>query len=94
MNHCTGGEGAFHIDYLTYLEGWVERGDAPEKLTSFHVSIDNAKDTRELIERRMEFPLDPSTIEFSRPVYPYPTLTKYRGHGDPKNAASFEPVNP
>ena len=94
MNHCTGGEGAFHVDYLTYLEAWVERGEAPEKLTSFHVSIDNAKDTRELIERRLEFPLDPSTIEFSRPVYPYPTLTKYRGHGDPKNAASFEPVNP
>jgi hypothetical protein len=94
MNHCTGGEGAFHVDYLTYLEAWVERAKAPEKLTSFHVSIDNAKDTRELIERRLEFPLDPSTIEFSRPIYPYPTLTRYRGHGDPKDEASFEPVNP
>jgi hypothetical protein len=94
MNHCTGGEGAFDVDYLTYLEAWVEKREAPEELTGFHVSIDGAKDARELIEQRLEFPLDPATIEFSRPFFPYPQLTKYRGRGDPNNAASFGPANP
>jgi feruloyl esterase len=98
MDHCTGGEGAFAVDYLGYLETWVEKGQPPEKLISAHVEIhdlrpDNPDYSQELM-RRSEFPLDPATIEFSRPVYPYPTIAKYLGRGDPGNAASFGPVEP
>jgi len=32
MRHCTGGDGAYAIDYLSYLEAWVERGTPPDKL--------------------------------------------------------------
>ena len=32
--------------------------------------------------------------ERTRPIYPYPTLARYSGKGDPKQAASFVPVEP
>jgi hypothetical protein len=101
MNHCSGGDGAFAVDWLTYLEAWVEEATAPDKLVSFHVNVDDdllnkatqgdLKATRTLT-RGPDFPLDPKSITFSRPVYPYPTAAKYLGHGDPKDAASFGPV--
>lgn len=37
MGHCSGGEGASAIDYLSYLERWVEHGKAPEKIVGRHV---------------------------------------------------------
>lgn len=43
--HGTGGDGAFAVDYLTYLEDWVERGRPPDKLLAAHV------DDRYLMER-------------------------------------------
>lgn len=36
MTHCGGGEGADQIDYLTYLEDWVERGRPPDKMIGTH----------------------------------------------------------
>jgi Tannase and feruloyl esterase len=38
MGHCSGGEGAWSIDYLSYLERWVERSAAPPQLTGRHPS--------------------------------------------------------
>ncbi len=38
MKHCTGGDGAFAIDYLTYLEEWVEHGQAPDSMIGAHVN--------------------------------------------------------
>jgi len=37
MDHCTGGVGAYAIDYLTYLEDWVEQHKAPDVLLGAHV---------------------------------------------------------
>ena len=96
------GEGAFAVDWLTYLDAWVEQGRAPDKVISSHVKIEDL--TKEVsrgdqaaaveMERRTQFPLDVAMVEFSRPVYPYPTLARYLGDGDPKDAASFGPVEP
>jgi feruloyl esterase len=36
VGHCSGGPGADTIDYLTYLENWVERGDSPDQLLATH----------------------------------------------------------
>lgn len=35
--------------------------------------------------------LDPATAKttMSRPIYPYPTTSRYRGNGDPNEASSF-----
>lgn len=71
MNHCGDGAGAHSIDYLSYLEAWVERGRAPD------VMIGSS-----------------TTREFTRPVYPYPVRSRYRGTGDSNKAESFVPVEP
>jgi feruloyl esterase len=34
------------------------------------------------------------TVTRTRPVYPYPTVARYKGSGDPNNAASFAPYTP
>lgn len=99
MNHGANTvDGAFVVDWLNYLEAWVEKGQTPDKVISSHVRLDDLRldnpDDFRLLMRRLRIPLDPATIEFSRPVYPYPTRTKYLGDGDPKDAASFGPVEP
>jgi hypothetical protein len=32
MEHCWGGDGPFAIDYISAMEAWVERGEAPDTL--------------------------------------------------------------
>jgi hypothetical protein len=36
MGHCGGGEGASNVDYVSYLEEWVEKGRAPDALLATH----------------------------------------------------------
>jgi|ERR1700722_5446888 len=38
MNHCGGGVGAYAVDYLSYLETWVEENKAPDVMIGAHVS--------------------------------------------------------
>jgi len=94
MRHCSGGAGAYAIDFLAYTEDWVERGKAPDKLLSAHlrdnlphmtISGNPYKD--------IAFPLAAPLVDFTRPVYPYPIRARYKGTGDPNDAASFLPVN-
>lgn len=98
MNHGpTVPDGVFVVDWLSYLEAWVEKDRAPDELIVSHINLDgfdlrNVEDLNRL-ERLQRLPTDPATIEFSRPVYPYPIQARYTGHGDPKVAASFRPVN-
>lgn len=88
MNHCTGGAGAFAIDYLTYLEAWVEKGTAPDVMIGSHVS-----DISYTAAHFLTFPLDGEAhVTFTRPVYPYPILARYKGSGDPNDAANFKAV--
>ena len=67
MLHCGGGPGAADIDYLTALERWVEAGEAPDSLLAYKVR--NAVPT---CQHQPRFPLPPGTVEYTRPVYPYP----------------------
>jgi pimeloyl-ACP methyl ester carboxylesterase len=106
MKHCSGGDGAFAVDYLSYLEDWVENHHAPDRIVGAHVETayllqhsedDGAsiKDRVWLAALKLPFPLDPAApVSFSRPAYPYPMLTKYKGRGDPNDPASFEPSEP
>lgn len=36
MEHCWGGDGPFAIDYISAMEAWVERGEAPARLRAAH----------------------------------------------------------
>jgi hypothetical protein len=90
MGHCTGGEGAYLIDYLSYLEDWVEKGQPPDRLIGVHPNDPQAVPPLAF----GLYPLDPAQIKFSRPIYPYPARAMYSGHGDPNAAASFKRRSP
>lgn len=93
MDHCGGGvgnTGASEIDYLDYLEKWVEHGQAPDKLIAAHVN--DSYLTRH-DRSQLKFPLATDVpIDFTRPIYPYPLRAKYKGDGNPADAGSFVPV--
>lgn len=64
MSHCSGGAGAYAIDYLSHMVEWVESGNAPDMMMGYH--------PKEQTDRfGADFPLEPEMIKFSRPVYPY-----------------------
>ena len=83
VDHCIGGPGADLIDYLSALEAWVERGEAPDSLLAI-----KAKPDPDTPDWRRLFPIAADQIEFSRPVFPYPARTVYRS-GDPTKASSY-----
>ncbi len=97
MGHAFG-DGAFAVDWLSCLEAWVEHERAPGEVLSFHIKIDdldlNKPEHFGEVFRRMTLPWNADAIEFARPVYPYPIVARYRGHGDPRRASSFGPVEP
>jgi hypothetical protein len=106
MGHCTGGAGAYAIDYLSYLETWVEKGKAPDAMIGAHVSdsylaampIDWTSSTpltpelKALVApSRLQFPLDPTiSVSFTRPVYPFPDYAVFNGTGSASAAGNFE----
>jgi len=99
MNHCLGGAGAWAIDYVSYLEDWVERGQAPAVMIGSHLDMDEFRHAHPSSEPNFaaefeQFRNDPHNVKFTRPMYPYPVRARYQGNGDPNKAASFAPVNP
>ena len=88
MNHCSGGAGAYAIDYLAYLEEWVENGSAPDKLVGVHPKAEGGDSFG------TNLPLPDDAVEFSRPSYAYPLKVRYDGKGDPNSAESFVPIAP
>jgi len=89
MTHCYGGPGATSFgavgqqippvrdaahDIQTALENWVEHGTAPAQLTSTKFTDDQAA-TR--------------SVKLTRPLCLYPTVPRYKGTGDPNDAANF-----
>ena len=90
QSHIPGNVGAESIDYLLALEAWVERGQAPDVLVGRKLkSI-----TRMLGPIVLEQDLQPANYLYSRPHYPYPIQSRYRGKGAPDDAASFGPWDP
>jgi hypothetical protein len=88
MNHCTEGDGVFVIDYLSYLEAWVEHRHPPNVMIGRHV-----KDLPKYGGWGLRVPLAPDMpVAFSKPIYPYPLYPRYRGRGDPTKAENFGPV--
>jgi feruloyl esterase len=86
VEHCAGGVGASSIDYLSAMQNWVERDSPPDKLIAYHLK---SKAPLTMSSLWATFPLNPQDIAFSRPVYPYPVMARYRGSGDPNSGSSF-----
>jgi feruloyl esterase len=89
MTHCYAGPGATSFggvgqqippardathDIQTALENWVERGTAPAQLVATKFTDDKAA-TR--------------SVRLTRPLCLYPTVPRYKGTGDPNDAANF-----
>jgi feruloyl esterase len=87
VDHCSGGPGADTVDYLAYLEAWVEKGIAPDVLLAARMK----PDSKVFFPDLPPLPLDPAKVELTRPLYPYPVRARYKGTGNPNDAASFEP---
>jgi pimeloyl-ACP methyl ester carboxylesterase len=92
MAHCSGGPGATAFgqsvngpnpsdpsdDILSALDRWVERGPAPDQITTTKYVNDDPT----------------QGIAFQRPLCPFPQFAKYKGKGSTTSAASFACVNP
>lgn len=80
VTHCGGGIGLERFDALTALMNWVEKGEAPDRLTA---TINAAN---------KEIPPEWSPGR-TRPLCPWPTYARYKG-GDIEQEASFECTRP
>ena len=85
MAHCRRGPGADAIDYLSALENWVEKGEAPDRLLARHL----VKEQSYLGLPPLRFPLDRATYDWTRPVAPYPAVARWSGRGDWRDAATW-----
>jgi hypothetical protein len=74
VGHCGGGDGPNSFDLVTPMLDWVERGVAPTRVVAARVSGP---------------PGGIGTVQYTRPVYPYPELVKYSGSGDVNDEASY-----
>jgi feruloyl esterase len=85
MQHCAGGPGANSFGQFTpagdadhdlnqALERWVEKGIAPDKLIATKFVDDNPK----------------KDAAMTRPLCAWPQSAKYKGTGDPNDAANFD----
>ena len=95
VGHCDFGglSGADVIegrDDLRVLEQWREQGKAPASLTAYRLkTYDHGGGYWP-----QSTPPDPANVAFSRPLYPYPLVARYKGAGDINAASSFKPVTP
>jgi tannase/feruloyl esterase len=78
--HCGGGYGPDVFDLLTPLINWVEKGTAPAGVVASAVSGGTGAPGTGA---------STGTVEYTRPVYPYPEEVKYSGSGDVNDASSY-----
>lgn len=84
IDHCDGGEGAGNVDFLSALENWVERGQAPGALNAEYIGSVQSKSGASAATRE----------PFTRIVCPYPQVARYKGTGDEDNATNYSCMMP
>lgn len=99
MNHCRGGDGGGAIDWITALENWIEKGEAPEALLVYHPNKPYPSVARDITDyggsysKYDRFPMNEADYDRVRPLYPYPAYAKY-AKGDPAKASSYSRAMP
>jgi feruloyl esterase len=96
VGHCGNGEGPSQADLLTPLMAWAELHRAPNVIIVGKTAgregppppdgEPNAAVRRTAV-RPYASPDQPTAL--TKPVYPFPSLVRYSGRGDPKDAASY-----
>ncbi len=102
VGHCGQGDGANQIDTLSPLMAWVETNKAPEVLIAGRpVPVQQTggpgggpggPPAPGAIPNYPPYALPGRDIVYSRPVYPFPNVAKYKGTGDVNDAANYESV--
>ena len=101
VGHCRYGIGGGEVDWITALENWVEKGQAPDQVIAHHMLVEPYPvlkgaalpgDAEGSYTQMARHPLDPASYDRARPVYPYPDVAKYAGKGDPKQPSSWLPT--
>lgn len=87
MYHCLGGDGTGSFDILSPLMSWVENGIAPDRIMAGHV--DSPVQMAPPPGAKPPANLPPARVTRIRPVFAYPTVAKYVGHGSVDDPLSF-----
>jgi Tannase and feruloyl esterase len=82
MGHCSGGPATDQADFITPLVNWVEGGRAPSSLVA------SARGAGNLGGVNLDVPATWSPGR-TRPLCPFPSVARYKGHGDIEQASSF-----
>ncbi len=82
MAHCSGGAATDRFDGLSALVKWVEQGDAPDQLFASSRGAGNTAGVN------ADVPVAWSPTR-TRPLCPYPAVTRYKGTGDVEDAGNF-----
>lgn len=96
MDHCRGGPGGGEIDWITALENWVEKNQAPDVVIAHHMKAAYPTAPRAMEDHGGPYaklgrhPLDPASYDRARPIYPWPVSTRYAGKGDPALPSSWK----
>ena len=95
--HCGGGEGPFDFDLVSAMLSWVEQGKSPSALVASHTAGPQGPPAGVPDgppRPGAHLPPPParaqSTVDRTRPVYPYPQVAVYVGHGSSDAAANFK----
>lgn len=99
VGHCGGGDSANQIDILTPLMAWVETNKAPTVIVAGKPVPETRSGGGGRGGRGQAAPgappayppyaaPDQATI-YTRPIYPFPNVAKYKGSGDPNDAANY-----
>jgi feruloyl esterase len=94
VGHCGMGDSANKIDVLTPLMAWVETHKAPEVIVA-------GKPVPQAAGRGgpggrggrgggNPYAQAPGPTVYTRPIYPYPNVARYKGTGDPNDAANYK----
>jgi hypothetical protein len=102
VSHCGNGQGPSQLDLLTPMMAWVEQGQAPDAVMTRSASGPShfgAPAFGALTASRegpqagpppgMRPPPQSNLPAMSRPVYPYPAVARYTGHGDVHDAENW-----
>jgi feruloyl esterase len=103
VGHCGGGDGANQIDTLTPLMAWVESKKAPMVLVAGKPVPATGgpggggggfgqQGAPGAPPNYQPYALPDKAIVSTRPVFPFPNVAKYKGTGDPNDAANYEEV--
>ena len=86
MAHCRRGPGADALDYISAIENWVEKGDAPDSWMSYRLKQPQAYNGLP----RIRYPLNEEDYDWSRPVFPYPDVATWSGEGDWRDPGTWK----